>query len=130
MFSHVTVGAADIGRAAEFYDPVLATLGIVRVKTFKAGIGYAPKGFAGVEPPFWVLRPFNRAAPSAGNGAMVAFNASTRAAVESFYKAALAAGGQDEGAPSPRPHYHANFYGAYVRDPDGNKLCAVFHEAE
>ena len=126
----MTVGAADIGRAAEFYDPVLAILGIVRVKTFKAGIGYAPEGFTGVEPPFWVLRPFNRAAPSAGNGVMVAFNASTRAAVESFYKAALAAGGQDEGAPGPRPHFHANFYGAYVRDPDGNKLCAVCHDAE
>lgn len=130
MFSHVTVGATDIERAAKFYDAVLATLGVVRVKTFKAGIGYAPEGFSGVEPPFWVLRPFDRQAQSAGNGAMVALSASTRAAVEAFHEVALAAGGQDEGAPGLRPHYHPNFYGAYVRDPYGNKLCAVCHQPE
>ena len=130
MLSHVTLGATDIERAAKFYDRVLATLGIVRVKTFKAGIGYAQEGFAGIEPPFWVLRPFDRKPPSAGNGAMIAFSAKTRSAVDAFHKIALESGGRDEGAPGLRPHYHPNFYGAYVRDPSGNKLCAVCHLSE
>jgi catechol 2,3-dioxygenase-like lactoylglutathione lyase family enzyme len=58
---------------------------------------------------------------------MVEFEAPTRAAVDAFHAAALAAGASDEGAPGLRPHYHPNYYGAYVRDPDGNKLCAVCH---
>ncbi|NVO13017.1 MAG: VOC family protein [Rhodoplanes sp.] len=130
MLSHVTVGSADIERAARFYDPVLATLGIVRAKTFKIGIGYAPAGFSGIEPPFWVLRPQNRQAPSPGNGAMVAFEAQSRAAVDAFHAALLANSGTDEGAPGLRAHYHPHFYGAYGRDPEGNKLCCVCHKPE
>lgn len=128
MFSHVTVGTADVARATAFYDAVLATLGLARAKTVKIGAGYAPNGFTGIEPPFWVLRPFDRKPPSPGNGAMVAFAAPTRAAVDAFHAAALAAGGRDEGAPGLRAHYHPNYYGAYVRDLDGNKLCAVCHD--
>lgn len=128
VFSHATVGAADIERAARFYDPVLATLGLTRVKTFKIAIAYAPQGFSGIEPPFWVLRPHDRKPPHPGNGNMVAFNATTRAAVDAFHAAALAAGGSDEGAPGLRPHYHPHYYGAYVRDLDGNKLCVVCHD--
>jgi catechol 2,3-dioxygenase-like lactoylglutathione lyase family enzyme len=130
MFSHVTVGTADVERAARFYDAVLATLGIVRVKTYKVGAGYAPEGFAGIEPPFWILRPFDRRAPAPGNGPMVAFAASSRGAVDAFHKAAIAAGGSDEGAPGLRTHYHPDYYGAYARDPDGNKICVVCHHAE
>jgi catechol 2,3-dioxygenase-like lactoylglutathione lyase family enzyme len=128
VFSHITVGAADIERAARFYDPVLAKLDLVRVKTFKIAIAYAPQGFAGIEPPFWILRPHDRKPSHPGNGNMVAFNARTRAEVDAFYGAALAAGGSDEGAPALRPRYHPNFYGAYVRDLDGNKLCVVCHD--
>lgn len=128
IYSHITVGAADIERASRFYDPVLATLGLTRVKTFKIAIAYAPQGFAGIEPPFWVLRPQDRQPPHPGNGHTVAFNAKTRAEVDAFHSAALAAGGSDEGAPGLRPHYHSNYYGTYVRDLDGNKLCAVCHD--
>lgn len=128
MFSHITVGAADIERAGRFYDPVLATLGLARVKTLKIAIAYGPQGFAGIEPPFWVLRPYDRKPQHPGNGNMVAFNATTRAEVHAFHAAALAAGGSDEGTPGLRPHFHPSFYGAYVRDPDGNKLCAVCHD--
>jgi catechol 2,3-dioxygenase-like lactoylglutathione lyase family enzyme len=71
------------------------------------------------------MRPYDRKAASPGNGAMVAYKAPTRAAVDAFHAAALAAGGSDEGAPGIREHYHPDYYGAYVRDPDGNKLCAV-----
>jgi catechol 2,3-dioxygenase-like lactoylglutathione lyase family enzyme len=129
MYSHITVGTSDMARATAFYDAVLAPLGLTRRKTYKIAIGYAPEGFDGVNEPFWVLRPYDRKAASAGNGAMVAFEATTRAAVDAFYAAALGAGGSDEGAPGLRPHYHPNYYGAYVRDPDGNKLCAVCHQS-
>ncbi|MBK5956826.1 hypothetical protein CCR97_01135 [Rhodoplanes elegans] len=130
MLSHVTVGTADVLRATEFYDPVLATLGLARVKTFKVGAGYAPEGFSGIEPPFWILRPQNRQPPNPGNGCMVAFEAKTRAEVDAFHAALLAHGGSDEGAPGLRAHYHPSFYGAYGRDPEGNKLCCVCHRPE
>lgn len=127
MFSHVTVGASDIERAANFYDAVLAPLGLTRQRTRRAALGYAPAGFTGIELPFWVVKPFDRAPPTVGNGVTVAFETNDRAAVDAFHAAALANGGSDEGAPGLRPHYHADYYGAYARDPDGNKLCAVCH---
>ncbi|MBI4274737.1 MAG: VOC family protein [Rhizobiales bacterium] len=130
VFSHVTVGTADIPKAARFYDAVLAPLGLIRNKTHKVAIGYAPGDFAGINEPFWVLRPYDRKAASAGNGSMVAFTVSSRAAVDAFHAAALANGGTAEGAPGLRAHYHPNYYGAYVRDLDGNKLCAVCHVPE
>jgi catechol 2,3-dioxygenase-like lactoylglutathione lyase family enzyme len=128
MYSHITIGAANIPRAARFYDEVLKPLGLTRRKTFKAAAAYAPEGFDGVNEPFWILRPIDKAAPSPGNGVTVAFAAGSRAAVDAFHAAALAAGGQDEGAPGLRLHYHPHYYGAYVRDLDGNKICAVCHK--
>ncbi|MEI7805816.1 MAG: VOC family protein [Hyphomicrobiales bacterium] len=127
MYSHITIGTADIVRAARFYDSVLKPLGMVRRKAFKIAVSYAPENFTGINEPFWVLRPYDRKAPSPGNGPMVAFEAKSREAVDAFHAAALAAGGTDEGAPGLRTHYHPNYYGAYVRDLDGNKLCAVCH---
>jgi catechol 2,3-dioxygenase-like lactoylglutathione lyase family enzyme len=129
VFSHVTVGSADIPRAMRFYDAVLAPLGLERVKTFKIALGYAPKGFEGLNAPFWILRPYDRKTASAGNGVTVAFTAPQRAAVDAFHAAAMTQGGADEGAPGIREHYHPNYYGAYIRDPDGNKICAVCHLA-
>ncbi len=123
MFSHVTLGADDPERAAAFYEAVLAPLGLkilFRMPDVTAwGDLTGPKLFVG--------RPFDRAAASAGNGTHVAFLAEDRASVDAFHAAALAAGGTCEGPPGPRPHYHPNYYGAYVRDPDGNKLQAVCH---
>ena len=114
-------------RAMRFYDSVLAPLGLKRKRTFKVAISYAPDDFSGINEPFWVLRPHDRKDATPGNGAMVAFEAPTRAAVDAFHTAALAAGGSDEGPPGLRTHYHPDYYGAYVRDPEGNKLCAVCH---
>jgi catechol 2,3-dioxygenase-like lactoylglutathione lyase family enzyme len=128
MFSHVTIGTDNMNRAMRFYDAVLGTVGFTRHRTAKIAIGYAPRDFVGVNAPFWVVRPYDKAPAAPGNGPMVAFEAATRAAVDSFHAAALAAGGSDEGPPGLRAHYHPNYYGAYVRDPDGNKLCAVCHE--
>lgn len=128
MYSHVTVGASNMNRAMRFYDSVLAPLGLKRTRTFKVAISYAPENFSGINEPFWVLRPHDKKDATPGNGAMVAFEAQTRAAVDAFHAAALAGGGGDEGPPGLRTHYHPNYYGAYVRDPEGNKLCAVCHQ--
>lgn len=129
MFSHITVGTSKLTRAMKFYDAVLAPLGWKRTRTFKIAASYGPDGYSGVNEPFWIVRPFDGEAATAGNGAMVAFEAATRSAVDKSYAAALAAGGKDEGPPGLREHYHQNYYGAYVRDPDGNKLCVVCHKA-
>jgi catechol 2,3-dioxygenase-like lactoylglutathione lyase family enzyme len=126
MFSHVTIGTNDFERAAAFYDAVLAILDHGR---FVSGDGYAgyggPKGNQ-----FWLLSPFDKAPASPGNGCHVAFLAPNRATVRAFYAAALANGGSDEGPPGLRAHYHPNYYGAYVRDPDGNKIQAVCHRRD
>ena len=129
MYSHITVGTSNLRRACKFYDAALAPLGLKRRRTFKIAASYAPPDFSGVNEPFWVVRPYDGEAASAGNGVTVAFDAATRAAVDAFHQAALAAGGRDEGPPGLREHYHPNYYGAYVRDPDGNKVCVVCHHA-
>ena len=127
MLSHVTVGTNDIARSRAFYDPVMASLGLKLVDEGDDYAGYA----RGPEelPWFWVLPAFDGAPASHGNGTHFAFLAASRAAVDEFHRAALAAGGSDEGAPGLRPQYSENYYGAYVRDPDGNKLQAVCHAA-
>ncbi|MBX9701060.1 MAG: VOC family protein [Acetobacteraceae bacterium] len=127
MFSHVTLGSDEIARAIAFYDRILAPLGLSRQE------GDAEKGYAGYAaapdstPQFWILRPFDGQPASVGNGVTVAFEARDRATVDAVHAAALVAGGRDEGGPGLRPHYHADYYGAYMRDPDGNKLCCACH---
>jgi catechol 2,3-dioxygenase-like lactoylglutathione lyase family enzyme len=127
MYSHITIGTSQMNRAMRFYDAVLAPLGMQRKRTFKIAISYAPPDFSGVNEPFWVVRPYDKQVATPGNGVTVAFEAPTRAAVDAFHAAALAAGASDEGPPGIREHYHPNYYGAYVRDPDGNKICVVCH---
>lgn len=123
IMSHVSVGTADLARAAAFYDPVLAALGARRVLDEGFAIAYG-KQF----PEFWVGPPHDGGAPAPGNGVHFAFLAASRAEVAAFHAAALAAGGADDGAPGPRPHYGAEYYGAFVRDPDGNKIEAMVWE--
>ncbi|MGA1800763.1 VOC family protein [Rhizobium sp. HT1-10] len=122
MLLYVTLGTNDIHRAGHFYDAVLTGLGYRRQRDSEEEIGYAADGDTRCR--LWIVTPFNRRASSIGNGSMVALEAVSRAAVDAFHEAALAHGGIDEGAPGLRS-YHANFYAAYVRDPDGNKICAV-----
>ncbi len=126
MFSHITVGTNDFERAATFYDAVLAVLDHGRFTSGDGHVGYGSPN----SNQFWLLSPFDKGAATPGNGSHVAFLAPNRAAVRAFYAAALANGGSDEGRPGLRPHYHANYYGAYVRDPDGNKIQAVCHRSE
>lgn len=127
MFSHVTLGTNDLPRAIAFYDRVLAPLGIARQES-DLDKGYA--GYAAAPettPQIWVLRPRDGRPATVGNGVTIAFEAPDRATVDAVHAAILAAGGRDEGGPGLRPHYHADYYGAYARDLDGNKLCCVCH---
>ena len=130
MFSHIFVGVSDFERALAFYKPLMHALGI------EARFVDASRPWAGWQsrpdprPLFLIGRPFNGRAHEPGNGQMVAFLAPTREAVRTAYAVALAQGGTTEGAPGLRPEYHAHYYGAYFRDPDGNKLCVACHVAE
>jgi catechol 2,3-dioxygenase-like lactoylglutathione lyase family enzyme len=118
MLNGVCVGTNDLKAAGAFYDDVLATIGMARLAEDEVEIGYGPPG--GVAS-FWVLTPFNKGPATVGNGVQVMFAAPSQDGVHAFYKAALAAGGADEGRPGPRS-YSAGYYGAYCRDLDGNKL--------
>jgi catechol 2,3-dioxygenase-like lactoylglutathione lyase family enzyme len=127
MYSHTTIGANDLLRAAAFYDAVLAPLGLEVRFSGDGMVGYGlPEG----RPQFLVVRPFDGGDPSVGNGSMVALLATRRAQVDACYAAAMEQGGMDEGAPALRPQYHRNYYGAYFRDLDGNKICVCSHHAE
>ncbi len=123
MFSHVTLGTNDWTRARPFWIAVMEALGHPVMFERDGGIAFGepagPKTFIGA--------PFDQQAAKPGNGVHIAYLASDRATVDAFHAAALADGGSDEGAPGLRPHYHTNYYGAYLRDPDGNKLQAVCH---
>ncbi len=128
MFSHVTIGTSDLSRAVAFYDPALAPLGIERVSSKYAN--WAAWQRPGAAQKLWVGLPFNGLPASSGNGCMTAFLASSRTAVDAAYAAAIAAGGSDEGPPGLRAAYSPEYYGAYVRDPDGNKLHFVRRGAD
>lgn len=127
MLLYVTLGTNDLQRAGAFYDAVLATLDYRRQRQDDTEIGYSAAG--DVRCRFWVVAPFNRERATFGNGTTIALVAKTRTAVDAFHAAALVNGGSDEGAPGLRP-FHPNFYAAFVRDPDGNKLSAVCERAE
>lgn len=131
MISYVTLGSSDLERSARFYDAVLAPLGYSRLATSETELGYGTPPREGQRRKcwLWVVKPFNGQAASAGNGVDLAFAAPSRAAIDAFHAAALAQGGSDEGGPGLRPHYSPTFYTAYVRDPDGNKINAVFDRA-
>lgn len=125
MFSHVTVGSNDVAKAKTFYDGLGRALGIERLVDYPNAVGYGRKGG---RPQLWVLNPVDRKAATVGNGITVGLEASDRPAVDAAHAAGLSAGGKDEGPPGLRPHYHPNYYGAYLRDPDGNKICVVCHK--
>ncbi len=129
MFSHVVLGARDVVRSAAFYDALFAPLGIERFASNGDGTQWVAWRRPGTKAAFYLGLPCDGEPATAGNGAMSAFFAPSREAVHASHAAALAAGGTDEGPPGPRPQYAPDYYGAYMRDPDGNKLHVV-HRAE
>jgi catechol 2,3-dioxygenase-like lactoylglutathione lyase family enzyme len=125
MIGYVTIGTNDVARSTAFFDAALEPLGYAR--TFEGGgwAGYGPGGKKeGLE--IYLATPENGKEACFGNGSMLAFKASSREGVEAFHAAALSAGGKNEGAPGVRGETDPPFYGAYVRDPEGNKFCAYY----
>jgi catechol 2,3-dioxygenase-like lactoylglutathione lyase family enzyme len=117
MLDHISLGVADFERAASFYDKALAPLGLKRLM---GDATYA--GYGDTRPFFWI-----GAGGTSRGPVHVAFAAESRPSVDAFHKAALAAGGQDNGGPGLRTHYHPNYYGAFVFDPEGHNIEAVCH---
>jgi catechol 2,3-dioxygenase-like lactoylglutathione lyase family enzyme len=121
VISHVSVGTDDFDKAAAFYDAVLATVGCKRILEHPGAVAWGK-----LFPEFWVQVPIDGKPASVGNGTHIGFLATSREAVHAFYEAALKAGATGEGAPGPRPHYGAPYYGCFVRDLDGHKIEAAF----
>jgi len=124
MIHHVSLGTNDVKRARAFYDLVLGVLGLRLLQEDDKSLDY---GVATIM--FSLETPVDGKAASAGNGIHVAFVAQGPDMVDEFYRMAVANGGSDDGTPGLRPEYNRNYYGAFVRDPDGNKIEAVTHSA-
>ena len=128
MIDHIGIAAANFGKSRRFYDAALSALGygVMMEVTLEQSGGYHGLGYGrDGKPSFWLGNMGPR-----GAGMHIAFVAHSRAEVDAFYAAAIAAGGNDNGAPGLRTHYHPNYYGAFVLDPDGINVEAVCHRPE
>ena len=122
MIAYVTIGTNDLGRAAGFYDQLLAVLGAKRVWELERSIGWSSSAGG---PTVSVIKPIDAKPATVGNGMMVALAARSEADVDTLYRKAIELGGKDEGAAGPRA---GGYYAAYFRDLDGNKLCAFYEK--
>jgi catechol 2,3-dioxygenase-like lactoylglutathione lyase family enzyme len=126
MIDHTGIYTREYERSKAFYSAALGAIGYALLMEFPASVtGHTDVAGYG-EPPaadFWIYKGAPHVPPL-----HVAFRVATRAQVDAFYQAALAAGGRDNGPPGPRPHYHEHYYGAFVLDPDGNNIEAVCHQ--
>ncbi|WP_342722600.1 VOC family protein [Bradyrhizobium sp. B097] len=125
MIDHVSVGVRDLERAARFYEPTLAALGLSRLVTRPATIG-----FGKAYPEFWINLRATMAQVAHESGTHICLRAKTTAEVDAFHAAALASGGLSDGAPGLRPHDRVRYYAAFVLDPDGNRIEAVTFPSE
>jgi len=120
MLAFVTIGTNDLKSSAKFYDEILLPFSIVQVDSDESYVGYADINYPeNIE--LYIMKPYNKKAASIGNGTMIAFLADTKKQVDQFHAIGLKNGGIDEGSPGPR---HGEHYYAYIRDLDGNKICA------
>jgi catechol 2,3-dioxygenase-like lactoylglutathione lyase family enzyme len=120
ILSHVSIGTNDYRRAKAFYDAVLDTLQIKCLGDYEVAAGYGRE-----HAEFWIGAPHDGGTATPGNGTHVCFKADSKDEVDAFHAKALAHGGKDDGPPGLRPEYMPNYYAAFVRDPDGNKIEAV-----
>ena len=125
MIDHISVGVADLDRAARFYEATLAPLGLSRLVTRLATIGFG-KNY----PEFWINLRAGMAAVAPESGGHICLRARTTAEVDAFHAGALNAGGRSDGAPGIRPHDRVRYYAAFVIDPDGNRIEAVTFPSE
>lgn len=128
MLDHVSITVADFARALPFYDAIMAALGVPCVRRGATSVGYGIRNRPEDDGHSYLSVLASRGAVVADNRHWC-FRAPDRAAVDAFHAAALAHGGEDDGPPGLRPAYHASYYAAFVRDPDGNRLEAVCHRA-
>ena len=120
MIDHISLGVSDLDRAARFYEPVLAALGLARLVTRPRTVGFG-KSY----PEFWINLRDGMAKVPHECGTHICLRAKTTAEVDAFHTAALQAGGTSDGAPGLRPHDRVKYYAAFVLDPDGNRVEAV-----
>jgi catechol 2,3-dioxygenase-like lactoylglutathione lyase family enzyme len=121
MIDHVSIAVRDLKAGERFYTALLTTLGMTKLREWPdAAIGYGKK-----YPEFWINRRTDMAPIAADSGVHICLRAPSSAMVDAFHAAALAAGGISDGAPGLRAHYHENYYAAFIRDPDGNRIEAV-----
>lgn len=120
MIDHISVGVADLDRAARFYEPTLAALGLARLVARPKTIG-----FGKTYPEFWINLRSEMAKVPPESGAHICLRARTTTEVDAFHAAAVNAGGSSDGAPGLRPHDRVKYYAAFVLDPDGNRIEAV-----
>ena len=120
MIDHVSIAVRDLDRATRLYEAVLAALGIARLETRPATVGFGKK-----YPEFWINLRADLAPLPENAGAHVCFRARSTDLVDAFHEAALAAGGTSDGAPGLRPQHGEGYYAAFIRDPDGNRIEAV-----
>lgn len=119
---YIMIGSNDLARSRAFYDAVMPHIGGVLTHDYgDITFGYTTAGGTSI----WIARPYDQQAAVPGNGSMPGFGCASHEAVAAAHAAALANGGSNEGDPGPRPIYGPDFYGAYVRDPDGNKMSFV-----
>ena len=128
MIDHISVSVSDFERSKAFYTKALSAIGYALLMEFPASVTGSTDvaGFGEpAKPDFWISKGMPSQPPI-----HVAFRVNSRAQVDAFYQAAIAAGGRDNGAPGIRPHYHQHYYGAFVLDPDGHNVEAVCHSPE
>lgn len=130
MLSHVMLGVSNFDRALAFYQPLMRCLGLEQRFCDPAHPWAGWHSPGGGRPLFIIAGPYDGQPHHPGNGQMLAFQAANRATVNQVHALALTLGAQDEGAPGLRPHYHPHYWGAYLRDTEGNKLCVACHEEE
>ncbi|MFK7994898.1 MAG: VOC family protein [Granulosicoccus sp.] len=129
IISHVSLGTCDMPRALVFYDALMAAIGASRQEEIKLdGHGLVAVAYGKQFPEFWIQVPENNQPAHRGNGIHLGFRVADTNSVHRFHEIALKNGGTDNGAPGPRPHYGAQYYGCFIYDPDGNKIEASCHE--
>ncbi|MBB3310801.1 catechol 2,3-dioxygenase-like lactoylglutathione lyase family enzyme [Rhizobium sp. BK196] len=125
MFDHISIGVKSLDRSRQFYDAALAPLGYERLSNFEGTMGYGAD-----RPAFWVSEVERPVPADRGSGLHFCFVATSEEAVNAFYAAALASGGEDNGPPGIRPDYSQFYYAAFIIDPDGYRLEAFYNKPE
>ena len=121
MIDHISISVRDLKAAERFYTALLTTIGLAKLREWPdAAIGYGKK-----YPEFWINRRSDMAPVAADSGVHICLRASDAAVVDAFHAAALSGGGTSDGAPGLRVQYHEDYYAAFIRDPDGNRIEAV-----